>query len=310
MSDTQNSTTDTGDESWTCGKCQAKYAKKDSKLLVCDYCGIPFCIKCVRINDTTYKGVSGREDFPWFCGGCILKTKKLIKEERDIEAKCQKFLENFQLKVESRFDDIQTELNTIKEKLDKIEPNSGATAQPEDVMKRMCTNINERLNRQKNILIFNLPEEFKREEVQVTDDELIKDFLKLTTGKENMETNNKRLGRKATGEGNDVRHRPIMISFKKEEEKQAVMSNLRKLKNATKPLDKISVRNDMSKEEREEERKLREDVKRRNEASLDPNSIWILKGPPWDRKVERVPKRVKERKTATEEEGAAGGTMT
>ena len=49
----------------------------------------------------------------------------------------------------------------------------------------------------------------------------------------------------------EAKPRPLMIAFGKEEEKLAVMKNPRKLKNAHKPLDKISVRNDLTREEQQ-----------------------------------------------------------
>ena len=43
-----------------------------------------------------YKGLSGREDFPWFCNNCLSKTLNCIREVKCIEERCNEFMKKFE----------------------------------------------------------------------------------------------------------------------------------------------------------------------------------------------------------------------
>jgi uncharacterized protein YfbU (UPF0304 family) len=49
-----------------------------------------------------YKGLSGREDFPWFCNNCLSKTLNCIREVKSIEERCNEFMKKFEEQVNSR----------------------------------------------------------------------------------------------------------------------------------------------------------------------------------------------------------------
>ena len=75
------------------------------------------------------------------------------------------------------------------------------------------------------------------------------------------------------------------------------MKNLYKLSKAAIPYKGISVRvkDDMTKQEREVDKKLQEEAKKSNERDPDSDFFFRVRGLPWERKVVKVRKRVEER---------------
>lgn len=53
----------------------------------------------------------------------------------------------------------------------------------------------------------------------------------------------------------------------------------------------ISVKEDMSREDREKERQLREEAGQKNEGNLDPQWVYAVRGEMWNRKVVKLKKR-------------------
>ena len=85
----------------------------------------------------------------------------------------------------------------------------------------------------------------------------------------------------------------MIVSYSNVDNKTSVMRNLNKLKNAKPPLDKISIRYDLSRKDREKEKKLQEEAKETNNSdSWDPNFIFVVRCMPWDRKIIKVKKKV------------------
>ena len=69
------------------------------------------------------------------------------------------------------------------------------------------------------------------------------------------------------------------------------MKNLYKLKGAAPPLDQISVKHDMTKQEREQEKILQSEARLKNEENEDPKFKFKVIGLPWERRLSKVKKR-------------------
>ena len=72
--------------------------------------------------------------------------------------------------------------------------------------------------------------------------------------------------------------RPIKVVLESSDDKDKVMSSLRKLKNAEAPLRGISVRDDYTLEERQLIKRMQEEAKRKNAA--DNVTHWKVRGTP------------------------------
>jgi predicted nuclease with TOPRIM domain len=64
-----------------------------------------------------YKGLSGREDFPWFCNNCLSKTLNCIREVKCIEERCNEFMKKFEEQVNSRIDKVEHNLDKYKSEI-------------------------------------------------------------------------------------------------------------------------------------------------------------------------------------------------
>ena len=294
---TKKSASAQSDLGWECDQCKVVFTDKKSKLVACEYCEVKRCTKCLKISDTAYKSIGGRDDFPWFCNGCVGKALRCIKEERDIEARCNKFLEGYKKEVDTRFLRLEKDVKDIQEHLkgDTTKDNT-ASASKETVVKEACHNIADSLAREKNIIVFNIGEKAGTLEENVASDKAdIQELNRITAGITDLDMTVRRLGKK----GASAKPRPVMVSYSNVDNKTSVMRNLNKLKNAKPPLDKISIRNDLSREDREKEKKLQEEAKEMNDSvSRDPNFVFVVRGMPWDRKIIKVKKKVD--KTAKE----------
>ena len=85
----------------------------------------------------------------------------------------------------------------------------------------------------------------------------------------------RRLGRRK-----DDKTKPLKISMTTLNEKQLIMSNLRKLKNATDTYRRISITDDYTFEERQEVRKKVIEAKNKTEAEGEGNYVWKVRGTP------------------------------
>lgn len=272
------------EEAWTCDTCNTSFTDKKSKLMECEYCQTIGCTKCLKISDAVYKGLSGRPDFPFLCNTCIPKAMKLLREEREIEKRCNDFLQGFRQEVDSKLNFMSSQIEGIKEQMKSSAQNP--QAQTTEVVKEACFNMSDKIAREKNIIMFNLPESVGTIEENIAKDkEQVQEINKITAELDNPEIKIRRLGKK--GE----KPRPLLVSFSEMGDKEKVMGNLTKMKHAKEPLNKVSVKHDLTKIEREEEKKLLAEAKTMNALEEDPTVKYIVRGMPWDRKIIKVKKK-------------------
>ena len=142
---------------WECDTCKKIFNEKKSKLLECEYCEVRRCTNCWKVTDAVYNGLRDRQDFPWFCKHCLPKALKFIREEREIEARCNEFLGKFKQEVDEKFHNMQSEIDQIKSKLEnKEQPSINTSIQQSEVVNEVCNNVSDKMARKKNIAIFNI----------------------------------------------------------------------------------------------------------------------------------------------------------
>ena len=165
----------------------------------CEYCEAKRCIKCLKITDTTYKSLGDRPDFPWFCDKCIGKAMKCIREEREIEKRCGDFLEGFRQEVNTKLDNMQAEIEVIRATVQEQSCKSDLTKKPDDsVVNQVMNDVRDRITRDKNIVIFNLPESSSilKDEIAKEDKEHFKKICEITLGTCDVEVSTRRLGKR------------------------------------------------------------------------------------------------------------------
>lgn len=315
-------------EAWTCDTCEVVFQSDQSKLLECEYCKTHRCIKCLNMPALCYKGISGREDSPWFCNNCLSKTLKCIREVKSIEERCNEFMRKFEEQVNSRFDKLEHNLGSYRSELDEVkevigEIKSFSTAKtpdwqrtdpisPTSVITQATKEVQSRVDRRNNILVFNVPESDSniKDQVVKNDTDVFLEMCNIVEAdvQENDIGYLKRIGKKnqkriIKGEEKTV-PRPLLITLCNENVKHKVMKNVHKLRNADEKYSLMSVKHDMTQEEREQDKKLRAEAKDKQEKDKTGNFLYLVRGMPWERHIQKIKIRKSEQDLASEE--AAG----
>lgn len=84
------------------------------------------------------------------------------------------------------------------------------------------------------------------------------------------------------------------------------MKNVYKLKDAREPFNKVSVKHDMTKEEREHEKNLRTEAKRLQEEDKTGNFMFVVRGMPWEQQVRKIKLRKQNTKEGEDLEASLG----
>lgn len=235
-----------GDDAWLCYECKKTFTDKNDKLMECDFCADRYCIKCLGMSPTQYNYLA-KSEMMWFCVKCMPKVRETIKIEKEIEEKCNAHYEKFTKRcdeIDERCSNIETQVaekiskNDVEQMIDtkinslfdggKINQATAIPVQNQTEIKQIVEgvvsdklaenekDIIDRKKREKNIVLFNLPEPETSliNERIIADGESIKkliDFLNMETvdGVEVEET--VRLG--ARKENPKDNPRPTIVKF-------------------------------------------------------------------------------------------------
>lgn len=107
-----------------------------------------------------YKGLSGREDFPWFCNNCLSKTLNCISEVKSIEERCNEFMNKFEEQVNSRIDKVKHNLDKYSNSIKIPDIQISNHPSPSKVISQATKEVQSRVDRRNNILhvVFSVPE--------------------------------------------------------------------------------------------------------------------------------------------------------
>ena len=132
------------------------------------------------------------------------------------------------------------------------------------------------------------------ESEETSDSDIVDHISAHTTGRINIPCTTKRLGHIVDNQDDTdtQRSRPLLVSFENGKDKIDVIKNAYKMRDAEEPYNNTSIAQDMSPEERKQNRELKETAKARNQANQNTNDLYVVRGLPWDRKVVKVKKRV------------------
>lgn len=92
------------------------------------------------------------------------------------------------------------------------------------------------------------------------------------------------------GSPDDEKTRPLKVILKNVDAKIELMRSLGKLQDAEEVLRNLSITNDMTADEREENRRLVEEAKKKSQEDTSGHWIYKVRGPPWHRRVVRLKK--------------------
>lgn len=279
-------------EVWCCKICQLDFVNENDQLMMCERCEGAFCIKCLNMETSVYDTLKNRPDVHWYCVACDKQAMTAIKADWEIEERCATYMVTLcekmdALKVDidqkadkATVDVLSAEIKCTRKLVD------GANADIVQLSDRieLIRNEAEEIEKRKHNLIvkglpeceipdYNLDDEGLRASTAALDGELC-DQLFHSIGVKASPKYVRRLGKKRDG-----RSRVVKVVLTNEEEKKQLLKNsptVRKVDPKTVAFDpsKIFICPDLTILQREEDYKLREELKKRRQD--DPN--WIIRG--------------------------------
>ncbi len=298
-----NSQENQAEEKSKCGRCRGNLSDRDA-IIPCEICKQNFHIQCENVNKTLHKTIMdskkprSKVKIHWYCAACDVVTVNMMQHVsvlEDNQKKLQRRVSDLEIEVKRRPSEEEfKKLEGRVTKLEKAKVEQAGSARDTETTKattsEMIKEIKDQEERKRNIVLHNVTEKNTEnaEERTKHDREQLKELGKVckqTIKKEDV-VMIRRLGKR-----NGNRPRPLLVEFKDEEKKAALMQNLVNLSNAPDNLRKISVQHDLTKKQREEEKKMREEAKKMESEDESGEYNYRIRGPPWDRRIVRMKKR-------------------
>ncbi len=292
----------------SCGRCRNPVQQTD-QALECETCHQIFHTQCENVNKTQYNCIAAsakgkgkaKSRVHWYCNTCDIVTNDWMRSmstlhanQQVLQEKVKKLEEKLEGKadqndvknIENKVDILERKVSSIQEKTQNAQPSTSGSSSQEnasDVIKE----IKQQEDRKRNMIFFNVPES-KSSDVNDRikhDKEEVKELSRIcqaTIKKDDM-VRAKRLGKKPT----TGMPRPLLIEVSSEDKKTALFRNLNKLQRAPEKYKSVSVQNDLTPKQRDQEKILREQAKKKEE-DASGEAKFRVRGPPWDRKIIRV----------------------
>ena len=266
-----------------CNECSETCLEDDKMIINCDLCKNYYHKGCTSIKNTEWKVLTANQNILYSCDNCLEKKGNEATELKEIKEMLQDNLRETKLFMTTMEEKIYRNVDKlIEEKLgkqsqtqDKLENMMKEVKEAEiNIEKKIHTEVKIYLDNQKekenkvnNIMVLRLKEPAgndEQEQIENDRNEIKKLFHKtnpeLTAEIETVLNTKKsfRLGRKRD---DAIRPRPIKIELPDEEMKKQIFKGCRNLKESEYRL--VSIQNDLTKAEQEQNYKLRQELKER-----------------------------------------------
>ena len=286
------------EEIWKCNVCSKFFGDPDDKVLECQRCRDHFCIKCLNKSVEEYN-LMNNSDIMWFCVPCREKVERNIVVDREIEERCNDMMKMFDSRIRYLEEEVakkcdEGQVRNIVSEMTKVsvasqengDTNYGRKDGNEQSVTAVMSEINERKNRECNMIIYGIKESdsddketrrnYDREHVErvaeTCDVSLEEDSITkiLRLGKFNSEKKN----------------RPLLVSFSHPGKKVEFFKGGSNLRDNARFKD-VRLANDLTRTEREMEKNLYAKARDLTEKSSGEFRFRV-RGPPWARKVVKV----------------------
>lgn len=272
----QESKEDDG-ENDNCGTCKAK-VKENQHGLMCEVCDRWFHCGCEQVGAKEYVKIMELSDIvAWSCRRCR-------GQQKDMKVMIKKLKEeNMILKVEN--EELQKRLLAIESKVESIE--KGVNVEEtliEEISERVLEVVREeedKRNRLNNLVLFGVHESDKEQgyDREQDDKERCNEIFDIGVGIGNVEIEQViRLG-KRNSSGYDrtqlPKPRPLLVKLRYATAKFDILKKAKNLRNAeSERLKSIMIAPDMTKKEREKDKKFREELKIKKDSG---ETGWYIK---------------------------------
>lgn len=282
-----------------CGDCN-KSVRANQNALFCDLCEHWFHIGCQHVPLSEYK-LYKHDDHkaPWFCKPCHNRFKQLRKENREIKVENDKLRdENTELKKTNtelleqikRLEELQSQFKDTVNKVDNLK-----TQIKQEIIQEVFEDLDERREKEEkksNLIIYNVEEKTYNSRQERIDREL--QFCEEVFQSIGVDATNRsivevrRIGKynpqntspestttTTTHTTTNTRPRPLLVKMTDMRIKWDIIKNGRKLREVSnESISKVRIVPDLTKKEREVDKKLREELKAKKDAG---ETDWMIK---------------------------------
>ena len=268
-----------------CPQCSEKVNDEECGM-ECDDCKFWYHLKCSKISKATYELLNKNDDLQWRCIKCK-KEFEMMKSRMEELKEENKILQEKLSVLEDKFDSLKEEIKNeiVIEIGNKIVDEVKKTVSES---LRVVKDTEDKKNRESNIIMYNVKESTKpngKDREKDDQDIYTKVYEHCVKGEKKADIEKiVRLGKVVRSSDEETRTRPLLIKFKNVSDKWKLLKNARNMKNAPEVCKKVIIAPDLTKEERERDRNLRAELKRRKENGevnlvIKKNQIVINESP-------------------------------
>lgn len=251
-----------------CRAC-AQEVKDNQRAVQCDKCNLWFHIKCGNIDEAVYRVIEKATGFNWYCEECKSSMASWKEENKQLRK------ENNVLKEENS--KLMEKLATLESRVSaiKLEIMGEMRAEMKETIENVYVTMREMEDkkiRENNLILYNVPESIKENSKErETDDRrfcqrLFEDGVQVS---EYHIDSLIRLGKQ--GE----KPRPLLAKLQSPQEKWSILKRARNLKHCQEFIvKKIVIAPDLSRKDREFDKKLRDELRAKRE---NGENDWYIK---------------------------------
>ena len=250
----------------------------------------------------------------WTCQSCQSYARKFDKRMKNIEKRMQDMEEKKIPAIEQDMDGAKADITTLKTQVKKLSESAKESAgvTQSSITSSVLEEMRERESRRNNLVVHNLPEPgaelIDGKERIAKDIEKTQELLNLL--EINLDVKDQTRFIKRLGQRNEdsTPPRPLLIGFKNFDSCTSILDQSPKLAEMDEPWSAVNVIRDLTKTQRKEEKKLRDDADARNAELSEQdkeNWKWMVVGRRGERRIVKV--ALEEDKDAPTSEGGGRG---
>ena len=260
-------------KNYPCLRCN-EHVKLNENAVKCALCDLWVHQSCEYMSNETFKVLDTQNEEMgqcfWSCRSCQSYALKFDKRMCNVEKRMQELESTRIPNIENDLGVVKKDITYLKETAEKLstasKENEGANHS--SVTATVLEEMKERESRRLNLIIHNLAEPeadiTESQECILKDKESLQELLNVVEAEvivDNASRFVKRLGRR---EEEDILPRPLLVGFKSIEHCSAILDKSPNLSQLDEPWSSINIVRDLTKTQRKEEKKLREDAVRKN----------------------------------------------
>ena len=282
-----------------CIKCEQNVGKE--KSICCSVCTLWIHLSCSDVTDPEFKLLETmykkRGFHVWTCN-CCAKAHMVLQNKLDLlQAEVIQIKETVSSN-KSAIDDNKEKIDKVSEEVDTIKQKLAQDKNAEEAGDIVFKEMAEREKKKENVIIFNLQEPdstiTKGFERKKKDQESLSNLLETIKVDLDLDTDIKYSVRLGELVQDQEKPRPLLVSFRRTESRDLVLNSAKELKDSN--LKQISIVPDLTKRQQQDDKKLQEEAKKRNEAMNEEDFLeWEWR--PVGQKGQRTLAKLKKNKT-------------